>query len=77
VCADLFRIVNVLSHYLQKSTLDYCRAKALADVTVIHLKERKNPKHAELYFVETGLKCEKMGITQPELPRIRTLPRLL
>jgi len=56
--------------------LDYCRAKDLSVSTVNHLKERRSHKQAELYFVETALKCEKMGIAMPELPRKKTLPRL-
>ncbi len=35
----------------------------------------KYRKHADDYLIETALKCEKMAIPQPELPRKRQLPK--
>lgn len=73
----MFREVNILSLYLQKSNLDYCRAKELAASTVNLLKKSRNSKQAELYDTDTALKCERLGIEQPVLPRIRKLARKL
>ena len=64
-----------LSRTLQKSTISAAEGQCVADMTVRTLQTIRNDSAFDLFWEKTAQDVNKLGITEPSLPRRKRIPR--